>query len=258
MINNQLLDYIKSQLALNVSREVIGNNLKGAGWNDDDIKEAFSSLVQTVQKSPVAPTPAPATPVQNTMGGVQTATPNNANPLNSSFIYPEKKIEHNPDLNIGTDINHGPAPAINPIINPVINPNQVSNPAINPTLGPKFSPTLNPTSPAAGIHLNLNSNSINPASDFAASPLRNPAPSSNMGNMPMIHDNGQFTRINENPIKLKDEEFIASQMQPRKKGKLFMWIIFILIIIIAGGGYAYHTGHLAYLETIFSAIKSHL
>ena len=44
MVNNQLLDYVKQQLALKVSRDVITANLKGTGWNDIDINEAFATL----------------------------------------------------------------------------------------------------------------------------------------------------------------------------------------------------------------------
>jgi hypothetical protein len=58
MINNQLLDYIKQQLTLKVSRDTISSNLKGAGWNDTDINEAFSAItpvVSSVVSNPVQP-----------------------------------------------------------------------------------------------------------------------------------------------------------------------------------------------------------
>lgn len=57
MINDQILDYIRHQLSQNASREAITANLKGAGWADTDIAEAFTAI------SPVnvsTPTPAPA------------------------------------------------------------------------------------------------------------------------------------------------------------------------------------------------------
>jgi hypothetical protein len=45
MVNPQLLDYIKQQLAANVSRETIKSNLiAGGGWSAQDLSEAFSML----------------------------------------------------------------------------------------------------------------------------------------------------------------------------------------------------------------------
>ena len=45
MVNNQLLDYIKQQLAQGLNKETIQQNLTSAGgWNVSDITEAFSSF----------------------------------------------------------------------------------------------------------------------------------------------------------------------------------------------------------------------
>ena len=66
MINNQMLDYIKQQLSLKVSREVITANLKSSDWSDADINEAFAmtpSAPIPVAIVPTASTPALAQPV---------------------------------------------------------------------------------------------------------------------------------------------------------------------------------------------------
>ncbi|MFA6554645.1 MAG: RDD family protein [Candidatus Paceibacterota bacterium] len=56
MANTQLLDYIKQQMALGLSRETIQSNLatSGGGWSLADINEAFSSL-GIGQNIPTAP-----------------------------------------------------------------------------------------------------------------------------------------------------------------------------------------------------------
>lgn len=100
MINNRLLDYIKQQLSLKVGREVITNNLKGAGWTEADINEVFTSI------APVsAPTSAPVSPiassVMSNVAPIQTAQPGflttsqvtMGQPLNSpQSVHKSKKI----------------------------------------------------------------------------------------------------------------------------------------------------------------------
>ena len=54
MINDQLLRYVKQQLSLNVSKEVIFTNLKSQGWTDADINEVFTVITPVT-----APTSAP-------------------------------------------------------------------------------------------------------------------------------------------------------------------------------------------------------
>lgn len=45
MINDELLGYIRQQLSLNVSKEIISSNLKSQGWTDADVNEAFAAIV---------------------------------------------------------------------------------------------------------------------------------------------------------------------------------------------------------------------
>ena len=52
MINDQLLGYIRQQLASGVSKEVIISNLKSQGWTDVDVNEAFT-MVPAQSVSPV-------------------------------------------------------------------------------------------------------------------------------------------------------------------------------------------------------------
>ncbi|MBY0294363.1 hypothetical protein K2Q08_03465 [Patescibacteria group bacterium] len=62
MVNQQLLDYIKQQLAAGTAKDAIQQALVGQGWNVSDIAEAFAALVpQPAPVAPVAPQPAPAT-----------------------------------------------------------------------------------------------------------------------------------------------------------------------------------------------------
>ncbi len=58
MANNEIINYIKSELAKGESKETIVNSLSQAGWQNNDIQEAFNSL-----SAPASPT---ATPPQST------------------------------------------------------------------------------------------------------------------------------------------------------------------------------------------------
>lgn len=58
MVNDQLLGYVKQQLSHNMERDVITANLKGAGWNEDDISEAFVAIFP-----PAIPTSIPISPI---------------------------------------------------------------------------------------------------------------------------------------------------------------------------------------------------
>ncbi|GEM_PF-3684105 len=44
MINQQLLDFIKSQLLRNIDKDIITKELIGSGWNEKDINEGFSAI----------------------------------------------------------------------------------------------------------------------------------------------------------------------------------------------------------------------
>lgn len=54
MINNEIVNYIKSELAKGESRQEITSSLIENGWKDTDIQEAFSSISDAV---PNATTP---------------------------------------------------------------------------------------------------------------------------------------------------------------------------------------------------------
>jgi hypothetical protein len=57
MVNDQLLAYIREQLSLNISKEEISASLRGTGWSDADISEAFEAIAP---KSSVMSEPQPA------------------------------------------------------------------------------------------------------------------------------------------------------------------------------------------------------
>ncbi len=54
MIDKSALDYIRAQLKSGLNKEIVSKTLAGAGWQPDDIAEAFSEI-----EKPAAPTPAP-------------------------------------------------------------------------------------------------------------------------------------------------------------------------------------------------------
>lgn len=55
MANNEIINYIKSELAKGESKETIVNSLSQAGWQNKDVWEAFNSLSAPV--SPIATSP---------------------------------------------------------------------------------------------------------------------------------------------------------------------------------------------------------
>jgi len=63
MVNQQLLDYIKQQLAAGTGKDAIQQALVGQGWSASDIAEAFAAPVPqpAPAAAPAAPQPAPAT-----------------------------------------------------------------------------------------------------------------------------------------------------------------------------------------------------
>jgi len=56
MINEQLLNYVKKQIATGIDKDTVTTNLKGAGWNEGDINEVFAAI--NPQQAPV-PIPVP-------------------------------------------------------------------------------------------------------------------------------------------------------------------------------------------------------
>lgn len=66
MINQQLLDYIRRQLASGVGKEEIGKALATQGWNEQDIDEAFitTGKVSQAPKTPFSMS-SPAIPSNN-------------------------------------------------------------------------------------------------------------------------------------------------------------------------------------------------
>jgi len=55
MVTPEITNYIKQQIAVGVSREQISASLKGAGWSDSDVTEAFSAITGTPSIIPQAP-----------------------------------------------------------------------------------------------------------------------------------------------------------------------------------------------------------
>lgn len=61
MINQDVLNYIRGQVALGVSRDAIKNSLKTGGWSEADMVEAFAAIdgVRVPPPPPPAPPPPP-------------------------------------------------------------------------------------------------------------------------------------------------------------------------------------------------------
>lgn|SRR3990167_6348804 len=89
MINDQLLAYVKQQLALNVGRDVITTNLKSQGWSDSDIDAVFVAIPANNSmptSNPGAPVASPITPNVGDMPTVQTDFPDQA-PSRSKKLF---------------------------------------------------------------------------------------------------------------------------------------------------------------------------
>lgn len=57
MINQQLVDYIKNQMAQNIDQQKIKQNLLGAGWLENDIDQAMDSAMgRTIPQPPMVAT----------------------------------------------------------------------------------------------------------------------------------------------------------------------------------------------------------
>ncbi len=69
MANEELLGYVRKQLALNIPKETIAGNLKGAGWSDEDVNEVFAAIAPLPASAPsasgVAIPVTPTAPVAN-------------------------------------------------------------------------------------------------------------------------------------------------------------------------------------------------
>ena len=82
MVNDQLLNYIKQQLALSVTKDVIITNLKSQGWNEIDISEAFAALsMQNISSGNMVP----LNVIQNQQVG-QTTTQTNINQISPELL----------------------------------------------------------------------------------------------------------------------------------------------------------------------------
>ncbi len=65
MINNELLNWMRQQIANGVTTDQISRLLRTQGWNETDLSEAFVSLSQSSKPTPPVPTPsAPIQPIQ--------------------------------------------------------------------------------------------------------------------------------------------------------------------------------------------------
>lgn len=55
MANNEIINYIKTELAKGESKETIASSLSQAGWQNNDVQEAFNSLSAPVSQTPTSP-----------------------------------------------------------------------------------------------------------------------------------------------------------------------------------------------------------
>ncbi|MBC7836485.1 hypothetical protein H7X87_01760 [Acetobacteraceae bacterium] len=64
MINQDVLNYIRGQIALGVSRDVIKKSLSTGGWSEADMVEAFAAIDGIRMPPPPVPAPPPPPPIQ--------------------------------------------------------------------------------------------------------------------------------------------------------------------------------------------------
>ncbi len=93
MINDQLVAYIKQQLATNVSKDIIISNLKSAGWDDTDVAEAFNAINPPANPVPVS-APVPVVPPASFIP--PTVYPINPNMSSGSMVEP--KVHHTSNI----------------------------------------------------------------------------------------------------------------------------------------------------------------
>lgn len=62
MVNQQLLSYIKNQLAAGVNKIDLQKTIAGAGWSAQDIADTFAAAEGRMPPPPPAPAPAPMAP----------------------------------------------------------------------------------------------------------------------------------------------------------------------------------------------------
>ncbi len=82
MINNELISYIKQQLSINITKEVIFNNLKSQGWTDTDLNEAFTAIGPFTSPAPIPYSNPDSTPISEiTSNATQTQQTISPNPV---------------------------------------------------------------------------------------------------------------------------------------------------------------------------------
>lgn len=87
MISDELLQFVREQLAANVPQEQIAAILKPGGWTEDDVAEAFKTL-NVIQK-PAVPVPSPSPTPQPKVIGINSSVAQTAigQPM-QSFVVP--------------------------------------------------------------------------------------------------------------------------------------------------------------------------
>ncbi len=106
MINNELLNYIRKEIAKGTSTESIKTALRSGGWNEVDFLEAFNAIGPTTPLSvPKAPTP-PIAPVAKVVPVIPLASspsmvaPSFVPPITSSSPLSSPSPETNPAFNL--------------------------------------------------------------------------------------------------------------------------------------------------------------
>lgn len=95
MVQDQLVDYISSQLKLGVSRESLKASLVGAGWAIPDVEETLKKVEGATQAAVVKPAVVPSTPISVNASSTPAG---GAGPSSLSGVSVEKKSIRVSDL----------------------------------------------------------------------------------------------------------------------------------------------------------------
>ena len=211
MITDQIINYIKDQLTRGVSRDKIRTNLLAAGWEEVDIKQAFSFAEPNSQ--PAVLKIAPSFAVSDDMEKESSVDKASLTKNDEPYVPILKKD-----------------PQPNPVYtNPTVNETKPIEPAVQPTVQPAVSP-INPTNPVRPDSVSQ------PINQFQNQTLNQSQPLTQNNNQPT--NSILVVRKNPNDV-LKNFGDEGQITKPKASGILKSIAIFLAIIVVIGNAFVW-------------------
>jgi hypothetical protein len=210
MITDQIINYIKDQLTRGISRDKIRTNLLAAGWEEVDIKQAFSFAEPNSQ--PAVLKIAPSFAVSDNMEKESSVDKASLTKNDEPYIPILKKD-----------------PQPNPVYtNPTINETKPIEPAVQQTVQPTIN-SINPVRPDPVSQ---------PVNQFQNQPLNQSQP------LNQTQNNNQPTNsilvVRKNPADvLKNFGDEGQITKPKTSGVLKSIAIFLAIIVVVGNAFVW-------------------